>query len=104
MEGRNDNLQNYAPAVLHSSLSFFPSALRSPVANATHQRERSFFMKKSKYEQQPIPEYYRWMNLDGYTPEEILRASHRKMIDTMQKDEEDEDYQISVKSEVKVKS
>lgn len=61
-------------------------------------------MKKSKYEQQSIPEYYRWMNLDGYTPEEILLASHRKMIDTMQKDEEDEDYQISVKSEVKVKS
>lgn len=26
-----------------------------------------------------VPEYYDWMYLDGYTPEEILYAFHRKM-------------------------
>ena len=26
-----------------------------------------------------VPDYYDWMYLDGYTPEEILYAFHRKM-------------------------
>ena len=52
-----------------------------------------------------VPEYYDWMYLDGYTPEEILYAFHRKM------DREQEEREalnagfdsIKVKSEVKLK-
>ncbi len=31
-----------------------------------------------KYQKQ-VPEYYMGMYLDGYTPEQILNAAHRKM-------------------------
>lgn len=53
----------------------------------------------------PIPEYYDWMYLDGYTPEEILYAIHRKM-DREQAEREalNEGFDsIKVKSEVKIK-
>ena len=52
-----------------------------------------------------MPEYYGWMYLDGYTPEEILYAIHRKM-DREQAEREalNEGFDsIKVKSEVKLK-
>ena len=57
------------------------------------------------YYDRRIPGYYEWMYLDGYTPEEILYAFHRKM------DREQEEREalnegcdsIKVKSEVKLK-
>lgn len=52
-----------------------------------------------------VPEYYDWMYLDGYTPEEILYAIHRKM-DREQAEREalNEGFDsIKVKSEVKLK-
>lgn len=52
-----------------------------------------------------VPEYYDWMYLDGYTPEEILYAIHRKM-DREQAEREalNEGFDsIKVKSEVKIK-
>ena len=52
-----------------------------------------------------MPEYYDWMYLDGYTPEEILYAFHRKM-DREQEEREalNEGFDsIKVKSEVKVR-
>lgn len=52
-----------------------------------------------------VPDYYDWMYLDGYTPEEILYAFHRKM-DREQAEREalSEGFDsIKVKSEVKLK-
>ena len=52
-----------------------------------------------------VPEYYDWMYLDGYTPEEILYAIHRKM-DREQAEREalSEGFDsIKVKSEVRIK-
>ena len=52
-----------------------------------------------------VPEYYDWMYLDGYTPEEIMYAFHRKM-DREQAEREalEEGFDsIKVKSEVKLK-
>ena len=31
------------------------------------------------YVNRKVPEYYDWMYLDGYTPEQILFAKHRQM-------------------------
>ncbi len=47
-----------------------------------------------------LPEYYDYMYLDGYTPEEIYMA-HRKMM--YKKLLEPEAVEIIIKSEVKVK-
>ena len=57
------------------------------------------------YYDRRIPDYYDWMYLDGYTPEEILYAFHRKM-DREQAEREalEEGFDsIKVKSEVKLK-
>ena len=57
------------------------------------------------YYDRRIPDYYDWMYLDGYTPEEILYAFHRKM-DREQEEREalEEGFDsIKVKSEVKLK-
>lgn len=52
-----------------------------------------------------VPDYYDWMYLDGYTPEEIMYAFHRKM-DREQAEREalSEGFDsIKVNSEVKLK-
>lgn len=36
-------------------------------------------MTLSEYLNRQVPEYYDWMYLDGYTPEQILFAKHRQM-------------------------
>lgn len=36
-------------------------------------------MTLSEYMSRQVPEYYDWMYLDGYTPEQILYAKHRQM-------------------------
>ena len=36
-------------------------------------------MTLSEYMNRQVPEYYDWMYLDGYTPEQILFAKHRQM-------------------------
>ena len=38
-------------------------------------------MTLSDYINRQVPEYYDWMYLDGYTPEQILEASGKKMYD-----------------------
>ena len=35
-------------------------------------------MTLSDYMNRQVPEYYDWMYLDGYTPEQILFAKHRQ--------------------------
>lgn len=53
-----------------------------------------------------IPDYYPTMFLDGYEPWEILAAAHKRMIAAAAAQtpaEPQEDYNINIKSEVKVK-
>ena len=52
-----------------------------------------------------IPDYYDWMYLDGYTPEEIMYAVHRKMNrEQAEREALNEGFDsIKVKSEVKLK-
>ena len=41
-------------------------------------------MTLSEYCDKQIPEYYPTMYMDGYTPEQILYAAHRKMYESHQ--------------------
>lgn len=52
-----------------------------------------------------LPEYYRDMYLDGFEPWQILEATHRSMRRCFQAAEVQppEDYNINIKSEVKVR-
>lgn len=62
-------------------------------------------MTLENYRFREIPEYYDWMYLDGFTPEEILYALHKKM-DRQQAEQEelaDSVDSIKIKSEVKIK-
>lgn len=62
-------------------------------------------MTLENYRSREIPEYYDWMYLDGFTPDEILYALHKKM-DRQQAEQEalaDSVDSIKVKSEVKIK-
>lgn len=52
-----------------------------------------------------LPEYYDWMYLDGFTPDEVLCAFHKKM-DREQAEREalaDSVITVKVKSEVRIK-
>ena len=62
-------------------------------------------MTLENYRFREIPEYYDWMYLDGFTPDEILYALHKKM-NIQQAEQEELAYSvdsIKVKSEVKIK-
>ena len=62
-------------------------------------------MTLENYRFREIPEYYDWMYLDGFTPDEILYALHKKM-DRQQAEQEalaDSIDSIKIKSEVKIK-
>ena len=48
-----------------------------------------------------IPEYYPTMYKDGYTPEEIRHALHRKMLKNVEKEDNLQD--VKIVSEVKIK-
>ena len=48
-----------------------------------------------------IPEYYPTMYMDGYTPEEIRYALHRKMLKDSEKEDNLQD--VKIVSEVKIK-
>ena len=62
-------------------------------------------MTLENYRFREIPEYYEWMYLDGFTPDEILYALHKKMNRQQAEQEElaDSVDSIKVKSEVKIK-
>ena len=62
-------------------------------------------MTLENYRSREIPEYYDWMYLDGFTPDEILYALHKKM-DREQAEREavaDSGITVKIKSEVKIK-
>ena len=51
-----------------------------------------------------IPEYYPIMYLDGYTPEQILHAAHRKVYqDYTERKEAEQIPTLNIKSVVKIK-
>jgi hypothetical protein len=62
-------------------------------------------MTLENYRSREIPEYYDWMYLDGFTPDEILYALHKKMNRQQAEQEElaDSVDSIKIKSEVKIK-
>ena len=63
-------------------------------------------MTISDYLTRKIPEYYDGMYLDGFTPQEILTAAHKKMIkDFTSADPHTPDPvpDIKIKSEIKIK-
>lgn len=52
-----------------------------------------------------VPEYYDWMYLDGYTPEEIWYALHKKLDRELREREEAENAinSLAVNSVVRIK-
>lgn len=48
-----------------------------------------------------IPDYYPTMYMDGYSPEEIRHALHRKMLKNVEKEDNLQD--VKIVSEVKIK-
>lgn len=62
-------------------------------------------MTLENYRFREIPEYYDWMYLNGFTPDEILYALHKKMNRQQAEQEElaDSVDSIKIKSEVKIK-
>lgn len=56
-----------------------------------------------------IPEYYDWMYLDGFTPDEVMIAFHKKMQreeserQAKLQAEQDMFKNVTIKSEVKIK-
>lgn len=60
----------------------------------------------SNHHRRKVPEYYRYMYLDGYSPQEIVWSLHQKMIREYQERQHKEDVDtvdIRIRSEVKVK-
>ena len=56
------------------------------------------------YNRKRIPEYYCTMYLDGYTPDEIMIALHKKMNRIFQeRTQQPEETKVIIKSEVKIR-
>ena len=63
------------------------------------------------YYDSKIPDYYDTMYMDGYTPEQIMYAAHRKMVQEIEarkaaqraKAEENEIPNVKIISEVKIR-
>lgn len=61
-------------------------------------------MTMLEYYDSQIPEYYDWMYLDGYSPEQILYAKKRQMMrDFEESQEQAEITNLKIKTEVKIK-
>lgn len=56
------------------------SGIRAKVVEAIELQRRLGGMTLSEYYDRQIPDYYDTMYLDGYTPQQISYAVHRKMI------------------------
>ena len=63
-------------------------------------------MTLAEYLNRRIPEYYDGMHRDGFTPQEILAALHKKMIQqygSADQQTPDPFQNINIKSEIKIK-
>ena len=52
---------------------------------------------------QNLPEYYNTMYMDGYSPEQILHAARRKMIQNFEDRQETAEPDASIVSEVNIR-
>ena len=50
-----------------------------------------------------IPEYYKTMYMDGYSPEQILHAARRKMLQNLEERQGAADPDASIVSEVSIR-
>ena len=50
-----------------------------------------------------VPEYYPYMYLEGFSPEEILFAKRRQMLDEIESREYDDEIAVKIISEVLLK-
>ena len=50
-----------------------------------------------------VPDYYDTMYMDGYTPEQILMAHRKMMREMLIEDEEEQENDFSIVSQVKIK-
>ena len=61
-------------------------------------------MTVAEYYDKRVPEYYPTMYMEGYTPQQILYAAHRKMHqDYLERQEEAEVPECQIQSVVKIK-
>ena len=50
-----------------------------------------------------VPEYYPYMHLDGFSPEEIRFAKKQQMLDEIESSEFDDEISVNIISEVLLK-
>ena len=50
-----------------------------------------------------VPEYYPYMHLDGFSPEEIIFAKKQQMLDEIESREFDDEIAVNIISEVLLK-
>ncbi len=57
------------------------------------------------YNGKPLPDYYDFMYLDGYTPDEVMVAHHRTMMKRFnaQREAQSLPAEIKISSEIKIK-
>ena len=79
----------------HFVIIFLPWDSRQIISNSREEKESETMTLSVNNSQ--IPEYYPTMYLDGYTPQQILMAKRRQMLQSQTVDE------IKVTSEVKIK-
>lgn len=79
----------------HFVIIFLPWDSRQIISNSREEKESETMTLSVNNSQ--IPEYYPTMYLDGYTPQQILMAKRRQMLQSQTIDE------IKVTSEVKIK-
>lgn len=60
-------------------------------------------MNYAEFLNRDVPDYYDTMYMDGYTPEQILIAHRKMMREMLLEDEEEQENDFSIVSQVKVK-
>ena len=65
------------------------------------QKKGEFIMSIFDYNKRKIPEYYKGMHLDDFTPAEILMASRESLLKEIQK--KNEPQEIKFTAEIKIK-
>ena len=51
-----------------------------------------------------VPEYYDWMYLDGYTPEEIMNAKRKQMYNDYMARKKEQEAEVNAESELVIPS
>ena len=51
-----------------------------------------------------VPEYYDWMYLDGYTPEEIMNAKRKQMYNDFMSRKKEQEAEVNAEPELVIPS